>query len=463
MNLRPRTPQTVDPGTGSLTAPIGSEKWAQAIRLHLQGDLSRSKNPPKAVQSSIDSIRENEYWRVMNRSDGGYFESFDEFCSAAEPYGLGMPAAQVAHLIEATLAPTDIKLDKAKAIPPHPACELFPMIGEDELAKLAADIKANGLIQPIVLLRLPDERQPFGTSFKVFRHWQMLDGRNRLRACEIAGVAPHFVEWQGQGDPTAWVISTNLHRRHLTDSQRAMVAARARETVFAPAARERQVSLAGTRPNSSDLPLNCGEGKGNESADEAAAALNVSRAQVERAATILKSGTPELVAAVDRGEVAVSAAAEVSRLPADEQRAAVAAGPKAVKEAAKTQRETKKKPAKGWAELTSPSQEPHPALARQKSAPPAPMPAEPREPPPELRPVIRDSLLALGASEGDLAIVATMGPDAQRFTIAVARETHDVARAIDEAKTAARVLQACDGLSVAARHEIAAELTRGLG
>jgi site-specific DNA-methyltransferase (adenine-specific) len=51
-----------------------------------------------------------------------------------------------------------------------------------------------------------------------------LDGRNRLAACEIAGVEPTFVEWQGTGSPTEWVISENLIRRHLTTSQRAVVA-----------------------------------------------------------------------------------------------------------------------------------------------------------------------------------------------------------------------------------------------
>lgn len=377
-------PRIVDPGLGSFAAPVGSEKWAQASRLRLQGDLSRSKDPPKAVRSAFESIRDNEYWRVMNRREGGYFESFEEFCAAAEPYGLGMTAVQITHLIESTLAPTDISLERAKKIAPHPACELFPMIGDDELAKLAADIKANGLIQPIVLLRLPDERQPFGTSFKVTRHWQMLDGRNRLRACELSGVAPHFVEWQGQGDPTAWVISTNLHRRHLTDSQRAMVAARARETVFAPAAKQRQLDAGafgaeGGRGHAKEETLSADlrEGIDGKASEQAAAALNVSPRTVDNAARVLSHGTPELVAAVDRGEVAVSAAAEVSRLPADEQRAAVAAGPKAVKEAAKTQRETKKKPAKTWADLTSPSQEPHPAQSRIPSAPPAPMPQEP--------------------------------------------------------------------------------------
>jgi hypothetical protein len=66
------------------------------------------------------------------------------------------------------------------ALPAHPAAELFPLLGYAELADLAADIRANGLRLPIVTYR-----------------GQILDGRNRLRACELAGIVPRFADSTG--------------------------------------------------------------------------------------------------------------------------------------------------------------------------------------------------------------------------------------------------------------------------
>ena len=55
---------------------------------------------------------------------------------------------------------------------------------------------------------------------------RILDGRNSYRACLQLGLAPRFQPWDGAGTPEAFVVSNNLHRRHLNESQRALVAAR---------------------------------------------------------------------------------------------------------------------------------------------------------------------------------------------------------------------------------------------
>jgi hypothetical protein len=92
----------------------------------------------------------------------------------------------------------------------HPVADLFPMLADDELAELAEDIKQRGLLQPIVL----------------DAEGRVLDGRNRLAACELAGVEPRFVAYDGD-DPDGYAAAVNLTRRHLNKGQRAMLAVRA--------------------------------------------------------------------------------------------------------------------------------------------------------------------------------------------------------------------------------------------
>lgn len=93
----------------------------------------------------------------------------------------------------------------------HPVADLFPMLADDELKELAEDIKQRGLLQPIVV----DE------------DGVVLDGRNRLAACKLAGVQPTFQQYDG-GDPDGYALAVNVTRRHLSKGQKAMVAVEAR-------------------------------------------------------------------------------------------------------------------------------------------------------------------------------------------------------------------------------------------
>lgn len=90
----------------------------------------------------------------------------------------------------------------------HPLAAIFPMMTDEELQDLAADIKEHGLLHPIVL-------DADGT---------LIDGRNRLRACEIAGVEPRFEQLNGH-DAAALIVSANLERRNLTKGQQAVALA----------------------------------------------------------------------------------------------------------------------------------------------------------------------------------------------------------------------------------------------
>jgi ParB-like nuclease domain len=95
-----------------------------------------------------------------------------------------------------------------KRIPFHPLSNTFPMMPKEKQAELAADIKENGQHQPITLYED-----------------QILDGRNRFEACLLAGVAPVTEEYTGD-DPLGFVISANVHRRHLTQAQKQEIVAK---------------------------------------------------------------------------------------------------------------------------------------------------------------------------------------------------------------------------------------------
>jgi DNA modification methylase len=90
----------------------------------------------------------------------------------------------------------------------HQVANIFPMIEGDEFDQLVADIATNGLKESIML-------HPDGS---------IIDGRNRHRACIEADVKPDFRTWDGDGSLLSFVLSVNLHRRHLTSSQRAALA-----------------------------------------------------------------------------------------------------------------------------------------------------------------------------------------------------------------------------------------------
>lgn len=186
----------------------------------------------------------------------------------------------------------------------HPYAEIFPFASEVDFATLSNDIKANGLLEPIVLL---DD--------------MVLDGRNRYKACVAVGVDPRFVKYEGD-DPLAFVISKNLARRHLDESQRSMVAARMADM------------QEGRPPNTAPI--------GAVSQSESAKKMNVSRRTVQRAKKVLNTDDKDLIAAVDSGRISVSVAAKIAEIEDPEIRKQIINDPRpdqAIKKAARKKKE----------------------------------------------------------------------------------------------------------------------------
>lgn len=164
----------------------------------------------------------------------------------------------------------------------HPAVDLLPMMAENELSELARDIKENGLCNPLIVWTDPEGYE------------LLLDGRNRLAACQLAGVKPRFEPFTGS-DPVSYVLSQNVVRRHLNESQRAMVAAELANLKLG----DNQY-----KGSSSDPPI---------SQSQAAAMVGTSVPSVKRAATVLRSAPPELIADVRSGKTTVSRAVRIVR------------------------------------------------------------------------------------------------------------------------------------------------------
>lgn len=172
----------------------------------------------------------------------------------------------------------------------HDAANIFPMMTEDEIEALGQDIEDNGQCEPI-------------ETFE----GKILDGRNRFEACLMFEITPEFVPWTGD-DPVAYVLSKNLHRRHLTESQRAMIGARYAKT-----------------KSSDESGLHAGKTESESGANLrrsviAGEAVNVSPRSVNSATKVIDRGSKSLVQAVDNGSLPVSTAAKVADLPKSEQR-----------------------------------------------------------------------------------------------------------------------------------------------
>lgn len=166
----------------------------------------------------------------------------------------------------------------------HEVANIFPLLQGAEFDELVADIRANGLLDPITV-----------------HDGKIIDGRNRYRACAEAGVAPRFEAWkQGDLTLTAWIIAKNLHRRHLTASQRAVCALDVLPFMEAEA-QKRKVALSGSWAQDTEtvdmdideVPQKIAERDSGEAREVAAELFHTNRQYVQDAKRI-QERRPEL-------------------------------------------------------------------------------------------------------------------------------------------------------------------------
>jgi len=163
----------------------------------------------------------------------------------------------------------------------HSLSKAFPQMKDSELFQLINDIRENGQREPVVIF-----------------DGQILDGWHRYQACQVAGVELKTVNLEKGVDPVSWVLSRNLHRRHLEASQRAAAVVACRE--WKPIGRPQENRTPGVHLNETVT--------NKEMAEEA----HVSTTTIKNAKTAHKAGLGDKVIS---GEMSAKKAASTIKAP----------------------------------------------------------------------------------------------------------------------------------------------------
>lgn len=165
----------------------------------------------------------------------------------------------------------------------HPVADLFPLLERDseQFKAMVESIKNLGLLQPVVL----------------DSEGRVLDGRNRLAACEVAGVEPTFITHAPPEGEADYAFAVNFARRDLTDDQRVAIAATYNAYVA-----QRAGAPEGNRNAAKTIQQKSGELKqdANRSRTALAEQANVSSYKAEQALKVKKQA-PELLKRVAAG------------------------------------------------------------------------------------------------------------------------------------------------------------------
>jgi ParB-like nuclease domain len=175
----------------------------------------------------------------------------------------------------------------AFAFQPHPLCALFPPIKGADFEALKEDIKEHGLRQPIVVCE-----------------GLILDGGSRYHACVEVGVEPAMVEFEGD-DPTSFVLSANLQRRHLSAGQQAAIVASVQDWAMAKTV---------------GRPEKCGPMTTLLSTSRQRASRSGVSLKTQRRADAVAKANPELARRVARGELPLAHAVKQIAPKAEKER-----------------------------------------------------------------------------------------------------------------------------------------------
>ena len=167
----------------------------------------------------------------------------------------------------------------------HKLSNIFPMMDETDFENLKRDIKENGFDKTRPIILFEDK---------------ILDGRNRFKACKEVDTEPNFITYEGKS-PLGYVISNNLDRRHLTPSQRAVVAVEVLPLLEEENERLRKLKISEFR-KTGETTQKIGESKHEkESAQQVAKQFHTNREYIS-VAKKLKETSPESFEDIKQGK-----------------------------------------------------------------------------------------------------------------------------------------------------------------
>lgn len=279
----------------------------------------------------------------------------------------------------------------------HPACDGVPEMSPAEWAEFLADVGRRGIIEPIAVTPNPGKRGLFREANDDVGYF-VIDGRHRFRAwkltegaaidCRVVEIAEENIE--------SYVIGAALHRRHLKDSQRAILAEKYRAKLAKKSVDKKTEKMRAAKQNGGSLAdgvsakekpkqdndldsadaTKCKTGAENgngaaakqsdsgkppvgastphhgpghaparpdenaktrnrdaEPTAQAAKTFGVSERQMRSAKIVIENGCAELVNAVEQGLVDLAGAKRLAALPISKQRSIVAGGAASIKSA----------------------------------------------------------------------------------------------------------------------------------
>ena len=200
----------------------------------------------------------------------------------------------------------------AKDLQFHEAANLFPMMTDEEANALLDDIRENGQKYAIELY-----------------DGKVLDGRNRYVQCLKLGIECDTVDVTADiDDPVKHVLSANLHRRHLTASQKSIIAGKADKLLerlkddalkrMKEGGGDKKSQMAREKSGTVKLP----DPIKGETREQLGKIIGISGSMVDRGLKVVEKGTPELVKAVEEGRMSVTNAAKLTEEDAETQKQA---------------------------------------------------------------------------------------------------------------------------------------------